>query len=207
LAPELALGVVSGPERAEALDHLDRCPECRAHVEELAGTTDALVLLAPQAEPAAGFELRVMDRMRGTPRRTGRREVAAWILVAASILSLVAVITFRGDGARPAGERAVLRTAAGGVVGHALLYPSRPPHSAWIYVSMPGWTEWLDQRDIGDGYSLRIDLDDGSQQVVELPPFEPGSEGWGGTMGAEPSEIAGVAVVDADGRVLCSAPT
>jgi anti-sigma-K factor RskA len=62
-AAELALGVLTGRERAEALAHLDHCEACREHVRQLTTTGEELLGLLPFAEPPAGFETRVMDRL------------------------------------------------------------------------------------------------------------------------------------------------
>jgi hypothetical protein len=62
-AAELALGVLTGRERAEALAHLDHCEACREHVRQLATTGEEMLGLLPFAEPPAGFETRVMDRL------------------------------------------------------------------------------------------------------------------------------------------------
>lgn len=91
---ELALGVLTGRERARALAHLDRCEACRENVRQLAVTGEELVGLLPAIEPPAGFETRVMERLGlGTPapvpapgparqlspaRRFGRK-LAGWI--------------------------------------------------------------------------------------------------------------------------------
>ncbi|HWN59776.1 MAG TPA: zf-HC2 domain-containing protein, partial [Streptosporangiaceae bacterium] len=67
-AAELALGVLTGRERAQALAHLDRCEACRENVRQLAVTGEELVGLLPAIEPPAGFETRVMERLGlGTP--------------------------------------------------------------------------------------------------------------------------------------------
>jgi hypothetical protein len=62
-AAELALGVLTGRERAEALAHLDHCEACREHVRQLTMTGEQMLSLLPTAEPPAGFETRVMDRL------------------------------------------------------------------------------------------------------------------------------------------------
>src|ERR1700746_2945398 len=88
-AAELALGVLTGRERAEALAHLDHCEACREHVRpltlsgaqmlgplppdhgersreparQLTMTGEQMLGLLPTAEPPAGFETRVMDRL------------------------------------------------------------------------------------------------------------------------------------------------
>jgi hypothetical protein len=67
-AAELALGVLTGRERARALAHLDRCESCRENVRQLTVTGEELVGLLPAIEPPAGFETRVMERLGlGTP--------------------------------------------------------------------------------------------------------------------------------------------
>jgi hypothetical protein len=67
-AAELALGVLTGRERARALAHLDQCDACRENVRQLTVTGEELVGLLPAIEPPAGFETRVMERLGlGTP--------------------------------------------------------------------------------------------------------------------------------------------
>jgi hypothetical protein len=63
VAAELALGVLTGRERAQALAHLDRCDACRADVRQLTLTGEELLGLVPPAEPPAGFETRVLARI------------------------------------------------------------------------------------------------------------------------------------------------
>ena len=89
-AAELALGVLTGRERARALEHLDRCEACRENVRQLTVTGEELVGLLPAIEPPAGFETRVMERLGlGTlapdpvrqlsPARRFGRKLADWI--------------------------------------------------------------------------------------------------------------------------------
>jgi hypothetical protein len=63
VAAELALGVLTGRERARALAHLDWCDACRENVRQFAVTGEELVGLLPVIEPPAGFETRVMERL------------------------------------------------------------------------------------------------------------------------------------------------
>ena len=63
VAAELALGVLTGRERADALAHLDHCDACREHVRQLTITGEELLSLLPSSEPPPGFETRVMDRL------------------------------------------------------------------------------------------------------------------------------------------------
>jgi anti-sigma-K factor RskA len=63
VAAELALGVLTGRERAAALAHLDGCESCRDLVRELTITGEGLLALLPSREPPVGFETRVLDRI------------------------------------------------------------------------------------------------------------------------------------------------
>ena len=84
VAAELALGVLTGRERALAVAHLDNCDACREDVRQLMATGEQLLELVPPAEPPAGFETRVLERL-GMPvpppepprlRRITRRDKA-----------------------------------------------------------------------------------------------------------------------------------
>jgi hypothetical protein len=70
VAAELALGVLTGRERAAAVAHLDKCDECREYVRQLMATGEQLLELLPTAEPPAGFETRVLERI-GLPAPAG----------------------------------------------------------------------------------------------------------------------------------------
>ena len=63
VAAELALGVLTGRERAQAIAHLDHCDACRENVRQLTMTGEELLGLLPASEPPAGFETRVMERI------------------------------------------------------------------------------------------------------------------------------------------------
>jgi hypothetical protein len=62
VAAELALGALTGGERATALQHLDSCAACREHVRRLTMTGEELLGLLPGFEPPPGFECRVLAR-------------------------------------------------------------------------------------------------------------------------------------------------
>ena len=60
---ELALGVLTGRERAAALGHLEGCRACREEVHQLMVAGGHLLELLPPAGPPAGFETRVLERL------------------------------------------------------------------------------------------------------------------------------------------------
>ncbi|MFZ0170340.1 MAG: hypothetical protein WAL04_01535 [Acidimicrobiales bacterium] len=64
VASELALGSLTGADRSAALAHLDGCEECSALITELSAAADALLWVAPEADPPAGFEVRWLGRIR-----------------------------------------------------------------------------------------------------------------------------------------------
>ncbi len=79
VAAELALGVLTGRERAQALAHLDHCASCREKVRQLTATSEGLLGLLPSVEPPAGFEARVMDRLGLAAPAPGPARQASWI--------------------------------------------------------------------------------------------------------------------------------
>jgi hypothetical protein len=189
LTPEAALGLLSGTERTEVLEHLGGCEQCRELMHELSAVADELVLLAPQAEPPAGFEQRVLARMGAT---RGRRR---WPLVVGTIAaSLLAVVGFAlgraGSGSSPSVHEVAMRAPSGRVVGDAYLHGDDP---TWVFVTVPGWT------DRSTDYRLRVTFADGTTTDV------PGAGSWGTVLSADSGEVRELSLLDADGRVWCSA--
>ncbi|HJR18224.1 MAG TPA: zf-HC2 domain-containing protein [Actinomycetota bacterium] len=145
LAPELALGIAAGEQRARALVHIASCTDCRTLVEELSRAADSLLLLAPPKEPPIGFEAHAVDRVRGM--RPGRRlkiALAAAALVLVSIGGTAAVMNSTSSRDRDLAERylellegqgelvsASLRTADGGPAGQVFVY-SGPTN--WVFI-------------------------------------------------------------------------
>lgn len=105
LAPELALGIADGEERAEALEHLARCPDCRRYLEELSVSADELLLLAPGHEPPPGFEDRVLAQI--VPRRSrGWQRVLVPVAAAAMAACVAAAgVWFATDSDRDIADR------------------------------------------------------------------------------------------------------
>jgi hypothetical protein len=88
---ELALGILTGRERAATLAHVDACPRCAEELEHLSHVADAVVSIAPEVEPTVGFEVRLFNRMGlvespliSTAPSASRRRATAWRRVATS---------------------------------------------------------------------------------------------------------------------------
>jgi hypothetical protein len=205
IAPDLALGMLTGEERADALAHLDSCRRCRDIVEKLSTTVDTIGLLAPQADPAPGFEERFLDRIEFEGRRRPKRVPKSLIAAAAAVLVLAAVATGGALWLRHGGSSQdqiaayTMRTPTGRVVGEAYMHGG---DSTWVFVDVPGWTHG-DAGSAGQ-YALRVTTDDG-QQVVLPGNFAGGQGGWGTHIDADPSHVRELALVDGAGDVWCSA--
>jgi putative zinc finger protein len=131
-APELALGILDGAERAEVLLHIASCPRCQRYVGELASVADGLARLAPEVEPPAGFARRVQAELRGSRRRARRRWTAgiAAVAAAAAIAAAVVVPAVESGPSTPAAApvlHSVAMVGGNGVrVGHVAVSNTNP---------------------------------------------------------------------------------
>ena len=105
LAPELALGIADGEERAAALEHLARCPDCRRYLEELSVSADELLLLAPAQEPPLGFEERVLAQIAPRRGRGWRRYTAPAAVAAVAAVAAAAGVWIATDSDREIADR------------------------------------------------------------------------------------------------------
>jgi hypothetical protein len=213
LAPELALGLVTGPERAEALLHLQGCAACRDHLAELARLHDSLLALIPGAEPPAGFEARVLDRLNTRQVRPARRRLALATagVLAAAVVGGVVVAGVSGRGPEPgppapppspaspdAGERTVMYaplTAGDHEIGQVYAYRGSP---SWIYVYL--------EADASPGpLTCVLQREDGTTMATASFQVTGGDAFWGGPVPLDRSGLARIRVSDATGTVLATA--
>jgi hypothetical protein len=209
LAPDLALGLLTGEERAEALAHVDRCDDCRTAMNDLADVADELLVLAPSTPPPPGFESAVLATVTaGHPEvnrpRARRRRMAlvAGGLAAAVVVVVVALVMGLVGGSDPGRPREAVMVAAEGDGQRVGTVSIDDRHPAWVLVSMPGWTEWLSDQDGPVAYRLRLDLEGGGH--VELPDLRLAADGtWGGTTDVDADDVEAVAILDESGRIMC----
>ena len=204
LAPELAVNIVGGPQRADALDHMSECGPCRAYVAELAEAADALTLLAPEAEPPPGFERRVVAAIGSGRRRSWRRLaiVAASVAAATAIVSIVGVRLVEGsDDARPvvapAGstsvEKVAMTTDDGIDVGEVHISDGHP---SVVVVTV----DYL----ISDGsYAIEVSSPTRADKEIGRMAVAGGRGSWGGTTRLPPE--GEISLVGGDGDARCSA--
>lgn len=157
-APEMALDVLGGSERAEALEHLGSCAVCRSYLAELTEVVDALPVLIAEADPPAGFERRTLERMGAVEsrwhRRVGRTVVALLAALAvgaaASIASVAGVRLAESDPPRAAATVTEARLVGrdGSPLG-SVLVPAGSEHVVFVTLdgALPGGAYTLDGRD------------------------------------------------------------
>jgi hypothetical protein len=159
VAAELALGVLTGPDRSAALAHKDRCTRCQAELAPLAGAADRLLDLAPARDAPEGFEVRVTAafgqtlpgpaadrRVRPARRRFADRR---WWLGAVAAVAAAGMLGFwlHGNITTPEPPTyndaaiAALRTPAGALAGEVAV--TGAPRRWLIMVvnpnAAPGW--------------------------------------------------------------------
>ncbi|MCU1343909.1 MAG: hypothetical protein JWL70_175 [Acidimicrobiia bacterium] len=92
---ELALGSLDEPTRTELLQHAAECSQCRARLDQLAWVTEQVLATAPEIEPPAGFEDRVLARLIDSgsvvarARSHSRSPSWRWLVTAAAAVALV----------------------------------------------------------------------------------------------------------------------
>lgn len=148
---ELALGVLTGRERASAIAHLERCERCAAETKRLAAAADELVAAAPEADPPPGFEVVVLERMEHERHPTSRRARRPIVLAAlAAGLAVLAGIFSLGrlsaqDTERAASSRDLPLSVVGshGRLRLATYYtpgsPRRKAGEIYLYLGRPAW--------------------------------------------------------------------
>ena len=159
-AAELALGILTGPDRAAALKHMERCASCQAEVASLAAAADRLLDLVPARGAPDGFESRMAAAFsQSVPGQAARRhrgkaargKLARWRR-RASIAAAAAAAGALGFGLYQIGappqqpaysgaEVAALRTPAGARVGEVAVTGAPRPLLVMVLNpgAVPGW--------------------------------------------------------------------
>lgn len=195
-APELALGILDGAERAALLRHLSTCPACREDTARLVETADSIGLLATPILPPVGFEDRVLAAMgiaSVKPARRRRWFVTGGALLAAAVigalLAIGGVLLFR-DGAPGVTTAAML--GGGQTLGHAFVSPGDPP---LVTVSM--------EYPFSGNFHLQAIRSNGDVDALGDLVSVNGAWRWSGM--AKAGHLRALRVVDDSGNVTCEA--
>lgn len=211
LAPEVALGVAGGEERARVLGHLVDCSECRKLVAELGEVADELLLLAPESEPPSGFESRTLERFSARrPRRWRAAAVAVAALVA--IASAAGVFFATGPDRELASRyRNALNEANGNYFGVLPLMEddNEKAGNLFVYDGARSWIFVSFDADVSPGrYRAELMTRDG--ELLELGAFDLSHDDmdWGGEVPGSLRQIHAVRVVadQTNGVMLATFP-
>jgi len=200
IAPELALGVVSGAERAEALIHINGCARCQALVTELTEVADVLPLLAPEHEPPPGFEQRVLAAGRAGRRRSTRR----WVAAIAAAVAAAAI-----------GSITLVRVIESGDTPTAAISAPKPVEAAMV-TETGGWPAGWAYVTNGTALAVAVgyEFESGTYQIVATPAHDSAvtvgsiaiTDGRGSWTGRSPVPLGAgstIQLVALDGRVVC----
>jgi hypothetical protein len=207
MGAEVALGISDGADRAWALDHLADCTECRARIERMSTVADELLLLAPVAEPPAGFEERVAGAIEPARRRWPRLRVvipafAAAAIAAAAVWFALAddrelADSYRDTLAVAHGERfaaAPVDLADGSQVGYIYGYQGR---ASWVFAVMYDCPY--------DGtYELEGVTADGSSVPISPIEISDGRGSIGKVTSVDYDSLTEVRMVDDNGHVVAA---
>ena len=203
---ELALGVLTGRERARAIEHLQQCGQCRARVHRMTLTSDDLLNLLPGQQPPPGFSAEVTDRLRRA-RKTSRRPRPSRLLAAAAALVLMAGLAGWGLRAAPhrpdsagTSAQAALRTAM-------LITPTRQDiGSVYLHRGSPTWMFTAIDLDRAD-QTVVCQLIDQAGRVITVGSFRlVGGDGyWGSPEPDQASAITSARLITTSGTLVASA--
>jgi hypothetical protein len=205
LAPELALGILSGAERAEVVLHVNGCARCQAYVAELTEVADVIPQLAPEAEPPPGFEARVLHRLGERERRTRRRWIAAAAAVAAAaiIVSVTVVRVVESNDTAPTAAAPRTRVLSapvavsmqGGVLDTA---------AGWAFVSdHHGVALSVDYGIMSGRYAVQVTPVRGSATAIGTIDVSEGRGTWTGHSADALRAGSRIALVDTGGNEVC----
>jgi hypothetical protein len=200
LAAEVALGIATGEERARVLQHIASCTGCRQEIAELAQVADSLLLLAPEEEPPAGFESRVLRRVE-QPRASLRRRVGVMGAVAciALVVGAGGVLLALGEDRRLADNyRHALAGANGDYFGVVDLFDEDGEEVGHIFV-YEGDPSWVFMRfsevELPGEYSMQVVTREGQRLDVGSFDITPEDKSWGGELPVDLDEVATIRCV------------
>jgi hypothetical protein len=221
LVAEVALGIAAGDERSRVLDHVADCPRCRRRLAEIAEVADELLLMAPTAEPPAGFKSGVLRRLEQETRRgrqphrsrlRWRRALAPVAVALAAAAATLAGIYLATEDDREAASayRRALEQANGSYFG---ALPLREPSGrraglVFGYAGSPSWLFVLVEGARGSGrWDVEVQVTNGGR--IRLGSFEVdrGRGSFGRTLPVPLRELARVTVLARSGRGQLTAIT
>ncbi len=198
----LAVGSLTGLDRARVLAHLEQCPRCIAEMEELSATADALTTLIPDADPPAGFADRTLDLIRAAPavsrgpllRRVAT--VAAVVVLLALGAGLGSVVSSSNAKVPASAVRTAPLRSSVGTQGTVLLVSKG--HQGWLVMD-------LHDAPMSGVVTCSITLDNGARHDLGQFDLSYGYGSWSVRLPVAASAVRSVSVIDHTGAVVASA--
>jgi anti-sigma factor RsiW len=210
---ELALGVLTGRERARTLSHLESCPRCAEELEQLSRAADVVVALAPEAEPPLGFETRLFERMGIPPARATRRHrprfwIPATVAAAVVALALAAGLGF-GLSSSPASAPAKSAHGVHDLVAAqtaALMENGQNVGRVDIFDGAKPWMQMTLHDSTARGLvRCMVVTDDGQVHVVGSFVSTEGYGAWSAPLHVKPATVRTAQVMSPSGTVIATA--
>ncbi|HEY5385610.1 MAG TPA: hypothetical protein VIJ56_10265 [Acidimicrobiales bacterium] len=219
---ELALGVLTGRERARTLSHVESCARCAEELEILSRTADTVLQAAPDMEPPLGFEVRLFERMGVTDaaprRRRGRgrgrgirpsRWVPAVVGVAAAALVLGIGLSFasspnqnKNQAARPSPTP----TSSHQVVTAALVSDGKTVGRVMTFDGNKPWMSMmLDDSSARGTVRCVVVTEDGKVHTVGTFESREGYGAWMAPLHVNPATVRTAEVESPSGTVIATA--
>lgn len=213
---EVATGAASGTDRARVLRQVGGCADCREELASLSAVADDVLLIAPERQPAAGFESAVLDRIAALEpakpaRRPKRRRRVYRALAAATAAVLIAAGAALGVWWATAPDRELAASyretlgvadgryftaapvvdAGGSQIGHVFAYQGDP---SWVFAVLDGAPE--------DGtWDVVAVTGEGTDAIATCEVVD-ASCGAGATVDADIYDLHEIELVAPDGTVL-----
>jgi anti-sigma factor RsiW len=205
---ELALGVLTGRDRARMLAHVESCPRCAEELEQLSRAADAVVQAAPEAEPPMGFEVRLFEQM-GVPdvRPKSRFHPPRWAVgalsVAAAVVALTVGLSLSLSSSAPPSPKALSArgTVAADLVEHGAVVGRVATHG--------GANPWMSMMLVDSSAQGTVDCivvtSDGRRHQVGTFVARTGYGAWVAPLRVDPTTIRSAEVVAPSGTVIATA--
>ena len=208
---ELALGILTGRERAATLAHVESCAHCADELDHLSRASDAVLSMAPEVEPPLGFEDRLFSRMRndkvGSPRHVPHR----WLLAcAAAVVALAAGLSIGlSTGSSPPSAKVGTQThptTSKPVLTANLIEDDRTVGRVSLYGgSIPMLTMQLAESSVHGTVTCEIVTDNGATHNLGTFEVTNGYGAWAAPLGVAPSDVRVAQLVSPDGATTATA--
>ena len=206
---ELALGVLSGRERAGVLAHVEGCPSCEAELDQLSALADQVLEVVPDAEPPVGFETAFFDRLRAEATPTPTRPTGgppdrwpAWLAAAAVVVALAFGGGWLADRAVTGGPGQTSATAPN-VTTAELLGPRGAVGTVTAVTGSPGWLVMKVAAAAGSGQvACEVTVADGATFHLGTFWLSAGYGQWSARLPVPAAELRTARIVTASGALV-----